>query len=233
MMISKKKILILEDNELIGRMLFLFLKDTYEVIFSDKGYDAIRLWKEHKPDLVILDIMLPDVSGYEVCETVKKDIEYIKTPVIFLSAMGGEESRVKGYELGAVNFLTKPVVKNELKAVIESTLSFVDTSNTSLQAIEYEGVKVNLDTYEVFYLDQPIPMTPNEFRILSAFIIKRECVMSREKILDALGRDTSSVSDRSIDSHISHLRKKISNTPLEIRSIYGEGYKLTIRKSDT
>lgn len=232
-MIEKKKILIVEDNELIGRMLFLFLKDTYEIIYSDNGYDAIRLWKEHNPDLAILDIMLPDISGYEVCETAKKDIDHMKTPVIFLSAMGNDESRVKGYELGAVNYLVKPVVKNELKAVIESTLSFVDKSSLSLTVSEYEGLKVNLDTHEVFFDDKVIPMTPNEFRILSVFIIKRECVLSREKILDALGRDASSVSDRSVDSHISHLRKKISNTSLEIRSVYGEGYKLTLKKTGT
>ncbi|MEE3078730.1 MAG: response regulator transcription factor [Bdellovibrionota bacterium] len=230
-MSDKKKLLIIEDNEAILKMLFLFLKDHYDVILAENGYVGIEKWKDGQPDLVILDLMLPDMWGYDICDVAKDDLELRNTPIVFLSSQGSDDARIKGYQCGAVNYLVKPIKKLELIAVIESTLSLLNNGNAKYNLVEVEDLKINVDSHEVFIKDDCVEMTPNEFKILYAFILKIEHVLSREKILEALGKNMSSINDRTIDSHISHLRKKINPSQLKIRSVYGEGYKLTLKKS--
>ncbi len=230
-MSDKKKLLIIEDNEAILKMLFLFLKDHYDVILAENGYVGIEKWKEQKPDLVILDLMLPDMSGYDICDVAKDVLALRNTPIVFLSSQGSDDARLKGYQCGAVNYLVKPIKKVELVAVVESTLSLLNNGNAKFNLVEVEDLKINVDSHEVFIKDDYVEMTPNEFKILYAFMLKIEHVLSREKILEALGKNMSSINDRTIDSHISHLRKKINPSQLKIRSVYGEGYKLTLKKS--
>ena len=212
-------------------MLFLFLKDHYDVILAENGYVGIEKWKEQKPDLVILDLMLPDMSGYDICDVAKDVLALRNTPIVFLSSQGSDDARLKGYQCGAVNYLVKPIKKVELVAVVESTLSLLNNGNAKFNLVEVEDLKINVDSHEVFIKDDYVEMTPNEFKILYAFMLKIEHVLSREKILEALGKNMSSINDRTIDSHISHLRKKINPSQLKIRSVYGEGYKLTLKKS--
>lgn len=224
-----QKILIVEDNPQIRKLLFLFLKDSYEVIAAENGVEGIEFWRKYKPDLAILDIMLPDLSGYEVCASAKADLDLRSTPTIFLSAKSSDEARLKGYKLGAVNYLVKPVKKDELIAVIDSTLRMIGSNQDYYNTLEEEDLCLNVDTLEVRVGNTPVEFTPIEFRILYAFMIKINRVLSREALINALKKEGRSISDRTIDSHISHIRKKIKISNLKISSVYGEGYKLTHR----
>jgi len=228
---DNKTILVVDDNPQLSKLLFLFLKDTFKVVLAENGYDGIELWKKYRPDLVILDIMLPDISGYDVCVTAKSDMELRNTPIIFLSAKSGQESREKGYLLGAVNYLTKPVQKSELIAIIQSTIQMMSQNQDQYSVIEVEDISINTETLEVYQESELLSFTPNEFRILYAFMIKLERVLSRDMILKALGKSEKNISDRAIDSHISHIRKKLKSSKLKIKSVYGEGYKIIVEKS--
>jgi DNA-binding response OmpR family regulator len=232
-MSEKNTVLVIDDNPQLSKLLFLFLKDSFDVVMAENGTEGIEMWRKYKPSLVILDIMLPDISGYEVCATAKSDMELRNTPIVFLSAKGCQESREKGYLLGAVNYLVKPVQKSELNAIIQSTIRMMSQNHQQYSEIEIEDVKINTDTMEVFFKDELLDFTPNEFRILYAFMIKLERVLSRDAILKALGKSEKNISDRAIDSHISHIRKKLKLSSLKIKSVYGEGYKLIVEKSDT
>ncbi len=227
------KVLVVEDNPQISKLIFLFLKDKYEVIVASTGIEAIELWHKYRPDIAILDIMLPDISGYDICATVKADLELRDTPVIFLSAKSSDESRVKGYNLGAVNYLVKPAKKEELIAVIESTFNMLNINREKTNKVILENMTLITDSMKVFIDEKEVDFTPNEFKILYAFMLKVDIVFSRDSILKILKKENENINDRTIDSHISHIRKKIKSTNIKISSIYGEGYKLEIIKTVT
>lgn len=230
---SKKTVLIVDDNPQIRELLFIFLKDEFDILLAKEGEECLEKWREYSPDLVILDIMLPGISGYDLCTTAKSDIALRNTPVIFLTAKNSEHSREKGYLLGAVNYLVKPVKKSELNAIVKSTLQLVSLRDEEYNHLEVEDISLNLDTMEVLEKSKQVEFTPIEFKILYAFMIKIDRVLTRSQIIQNLGRSNSKINDRVIDSHISHIRKKIKNSVLEIKSVYGEGYKLTHKKDSS
>lgn len=224
---TKKKILVIDDHAQIRKLLFLMFKDDFDIIVAENGTEGLEAWRKHMPDIVILDVMLPDLSGYEVCTMAKADVALRDIPIIFLSAQCGVDNREKGYLLGAVNYVEKPFQKNELKAIIDSTLMMVGRNREKFSIIEVEDITINTSTFEAFIKGQQLALTPNEFKIIYCFLMKRNMLVTRDDLLVALGKDHSEVSDRTIDSHISHIRKKIKSSILSIRSVYGEGYKLT------
>ena len=225
------KILIVDDNDQIIKLLSLFFKDKYELVVANSGQTAINIWRKEKPDIIILDIMLPDFSGYEVCAIAKSDITLKDIPIIFLSAKSGHDAREKGYKLGAVNYIEKPFRKGELLAIVKSTLKMVKVTHEQYKILEVEDIVLNTDTYEAYLQGNQVELTNQEFKILYAFLIKKDRVISREDILIAIGKEGDDVSDRTIDSHISHIRKKIMKSILKIKAVYGTGYKIVSVKS--
>lgn len=179
-----------------------------------------------RPDLIVLDLMLPDVDGMEICKFLRKSPDHAKTPIILLTAKGEETDRVLGLELGADDYVTKPFSPRELVARIKAVLRRRPGSPDSKTIRIGDRLTLDVDRHEVKLDQQGISLTSTEFRILRLLASKPGWVFSRDKILDELWGREKIVVDRTIDVHIKHLRSKLGEAAGMIKNIRGVGYKL-------
>ncbi|HBA53290.1 MAG TPA: two-component system response regulator, partial [Syntrophorhabdus aromaticivorans] len=196
---------------------------TKEFLDVDSLYGFL---KSEIPDLIILDLMLPDTDGYEVCKYLKKEDAFSAIPIIMLTARAEESERILGLELGADDYVTKPFSPRELvarvKAVLRRHKPEEETKKISVGGI----MTVDLEKYEVEVEGKRVDLTSTEFRILQLLVSKKGWVFSREKILRHLWGDDKMVLDRTVDVHIKHLREKLGAAARFIRNMRGVGYKL-------
>ncbi|RPF52259.1 response regulator transcription factor [Aquisalibacillus elongatus] len=222
-------ILVIEDEEKIARVLELELTyEGYGVEKSFSGYDALEKYREGDWDLIILDIMLPEMSGVELLRRIRKDDE--KTPVILLTAKDSIEDKVTGLDLGANDYMTKPFQIEELLARIRATLRQVNVNSTSEETEEewltFVDLKLNEGTREVYRNDYPIELTPREFDLLVYFLNNQRQVLTRDQILDAVWGFDYVGDTNVVDVYVRYLRKKVdANTDRElIHTVRGVGY---------
>ena len=225
----KRTILIIEDEPGIQ----LSLKDEFEsegyaVIQAVNGEDGLASARDQAPDLIVLDIMMPLLNGYEVCKQLRK--EGNKTPVLMLTVKDKEIDKVLGLELGADDYVTKPFSLREVVARVKAILRRSEDSPDEFSTFTIGNVFLDFKKYEAHRDNINIDLTPLEFRLLKVLINKKELVVSRDEILDSIwGEDNMVVSTRTIDSHIANIRKKIEEDPSHpkhIINIWGVGYKL-------
>ena len=221
----KSKVLIVDDNEDIRILIKKTLSNHYITSEAATSDEAMTKAFEFNPDLIILDIMLPDTSGYEICSQLKSKEEFKNTPIIFLSAKAGSNSRITGYKLGAIQYLEKPFEPEELREVISSILKNVSSIDTS-EVQNFEDIVLNIPSQEVVVTGERIHFTSSEFKIIHLLLKNKNRVLSREKILNHIAPGNFSANDRMIDTYISALRRKIRPSHFAIKSVYGEGYKL-------
>lgn len=223
-----KKILILEDDPGIS----LSIKDEleyegYTVYQAEDAAQGFRTIEEKTPDLIILDIMLPDMDGYEICKRLRS--EGTKTPIIMLTVRDKEIDRVLGLELGADDYISKPFSLRELLARIKAVLRRTNAKNDSLSSYSFGQIELDFKKYEAKKGEKKLDLTPLEFHMLKLFIQNRGEVITRDRFLDHIwGEDNVQVSFRTVDSHIANIRKKIEkkpSSPKHILSIRGIGYK--------
>ncbi len=200
--------------------------------FKAEGfYDAEGLFeylKNHRPDLIVLDLMLPRIDGLEVCKILKNDPKTKDIPIIILTAKSTETDRVLGLELGADDYLVKPFSLRELEARIRAVLR--RTKKDSLPKKVLEAGKIRLDpfTYEVEFENKRTALTKTEYLILETLIKHPSWVFSREQLVDKIADLGKAVTERTIDTHICHLRKKLGKYGRYLKSVHGLGYKLEI-----
>ena len=225
-----KKILIIEDDPGI----LLSLKDEFESegytdSTAEDGEKGLEIAKQQRPDLIILDIMLPVLDGYEVCKRLR--MEGDTTPIIMLTVKDKEIDRVLGLELGADDYVTKPFSLRELMARVKSVLRRTEERTKDLTSYSFGQVELDFKKYEAKKKGKKLELTPLEFQMLKLFIQRKEQVVSRDDFLDKIwGEDNTYVSFRTVDSHIANIRKKIEDdpsNPKHIISIRGVGYKFT------
>ncbi len=227
-MAEKAKILVVEDDIAQSEILSYNLKAAgYDVFTADNGEDGVLLAYENLPDLVILDWMMPRLSGIEVCRQLRAKPETREVSIILLSARSEDADKVRGLELGADDYVAKPYSITELMARVKTQLR---RSRASLvgEVIEFKHIKVDSGSHRVFCKDTEIDLGPKEFRLLSAFIDKPGRVLSREQLLDQVwGRDIY-VESRTVDVHVGRLRKALTKHGHDdlIRTIRGAGYSL-------
>jgi len=223
-----KKILIIEDEPGI----LVSLKDEFEsqgyiVHIAEDGEKGLEIAKGEKPDLIILDIMLPVLDGYEVCKKLR--MEGDTTPIIMLTVKDEEVDKVLGLELGADDYVTKPFSFRELTARVKAIFRRTEERAPDLTCYSFGQIELDFKKYEAKKKNKKLELTPLEFQMLKLFIQKKEQVLSRDDFLDKIwGEDNISVSDRTVDSHIANIRKKIEDdpsNPKHILSIRGVGYK--------
>jgi DNA-binding response OmpR family regulator len=217
------KILAVDDNFTIRKLLESALKNDYEVKLAKDGAEALEIVVSFLPDLVILDIMLPDMSGYEICSQLKSDKRFSELPVIMLSAKTGATARATGYNLGAINYVEKPFEISELKAIINSTLKGRSSSEA---IIRISNLEIDLLKQSISIDGNLMTLTSSEFKLISHLAKRPNQVFSREILVGLISPDNLDVTDRTVDNHISSLRKKLKEARMEIKSIYSEGYKL-------
>jgi len=220
----KRKILIVEDDRDIVEMIAYNLRaDGYEVLSAFTGKDGITLARRERPDLIILDIMLPVMDGFEVCRLLKSTEATACVPIIILSAKSRETDKVVGLELGADDYVTKPFSPRELLARIKVVLR----RHKEQPAGEIKIGQVVIDNvrHKVQVKGQEIELTATEFKLLEALAKRPGAVLSRSQLLDAVGADESMVYDRTIDAHVKSLRRKLGRAKDYIETVRGVGYR--------
>jgi two-component system alkaline phosphatase synthesis response regulator PhoP len=224
----EKTILVVEDDAGIR----VVLQDTlasqgYDVVTAENGIKGLELAKQLRPDLVILDVMLPMMDGYEICKRIRK--EGITSPVMMLTVKDEEVDKVLGLELGADDYMTKPFSVKELSARVKALLRRVEDYQNEMNGYRFGDVELDFGKFEAKKKGQDLGLTPLELQILKLMIGRKGRVVTRDEFLDFVwGVDNLSVSHRTVDSHIAHIRKKIETDPSKpqyIRSVHSIGYK--------
>jgi two-component system phosphate regulon response regulator PhoB len=221
-------ILIVEDEPPQAEMLsYNLAKEGYSVLMAENGDQAFDLLIDEHPDLIVLDWMLPDISGIEICRRLRARTETKSVPIILLTARGEEEDRVRGIETGADDYVVKPYSPRELIARIKGLLRR-SHPELSQNVLEYADLSMDLERHKVTRAGKRLHLGPTEFRLLRVFLERPTRVLSREALLDLVwGRDVF-VEDRTVDVHIRRLRKIINadGGPDLIRTVRGAGYAL-------
>ncbi|WP_414897736.1 phosphate regulon transcriptional regulator PhoB [Rhodovulum sp. YEN HP10] len=221
-------ILIVEDEPAQREVLAYNLQaEGFRVSKAENGEEALLLVEEHAPDIIVLDWMLPSVSGIEVCRRLKTRPETRGVPIIMLSARSEEVDRVRGLETGADDYVVKPYSVVELMARVRAQLRRTRPATVG-QRLEFEDILLDAETHKVFRSEKPLKLGPTEFRLLSTFMEKPGRVWSREQLLDRVwGRDIY-VDTRTVDVHIGRLRKALCQHggPDPVRTVRGAGYAL-------
>ena len=220
---------IVEDEQpIITLVKYNLEKEGYKVSFSDNGNDGIEDIKRLSPDLVLLDWMLPDFSGVEICKSLKKEKNFKNIPIIMLTAKGEDEDKVKGLNSGADDYITKPFSFPELLARIKALLRRSKPSLIS-DIIEFEDLKVDRITRRVFRKNKEIHLGPKEYDLINFFIKNPKRVYSRDLILENIWTNNINVETRTVDVHIRRLRQTINikGTKELIRTVRSAGYSLS------
>ncbi len=222
------KVLLVEDEPAQREVLKYNLQsEGFDVVVAADGDEAILLVEEETPDIIVLDWMLPGISGIEICRRIKSKSHTRSIPVIMLSARAEEVDRVRGLETGADDYVVKPYSVLELMARVRSQLRRVRPASVG-QRLEYEDIILDSETHRVTRSDNPLKLGPTEFRLLSTFMEKPGRVWSREQLLDRVwGRDIY-VDSRTVDVHVGRLRKALCLHGGEdpVRTVRGAGYAL-------
>jgi two-component system phosphate regulon response regulator PhoB/two-component system alkaline phosphatase synthesis response regulator PhoP len=223
----QKIIAIVDDEEDIVDLVAHHLqKENFQVEEFNDGESILSYLKAGRPDLIILDLMLPGIDGLEVCKIVKRDELTASIPVIMLTAKGTETDKVVGLELGADDYIVKPFSPRELVARIKTILRRTEVKKEESKIIKINGLSIDLSKYEVKVDSKKIDLTTTEFKLLSILATRPDWVFSRQQLLDELWSSDKVVLDRTIDVHLVNLRKKIGEFGKFIKSIRGVGYKL-------
>ena len=228
MAIAKRRILVIEDDRKTADIVRLYLEnDGYQVLTAYDGAEGLDIAREGKPDLIVLDLLLPAISGLEVCRTLRRESD---VPIIMLTALSTEQDKLQGLALEADDYVTKPFSPRELVARVRAVLRRTTEDSLYLGPPEAEwgGLKMDFHQRNVKVRGKEAHLTPTEFRILAILVREPGRAFSRSQLVDrALGYDFEGL-DRTVDVHILNLRRKIEsdpNRPQYIRTVYGMGYK--------
>ncbi len=223
---TKPKILVVDDEERIVEIGRAYLeKDGYRVVAARDGRQALDLVSREHPNLVILDLMLPETSGWDVCRSVR---EIFKIPVIMLTARDDDSDKIAGLELGADDYVTKPFNPRELLARVLAVLRRASDQEQGQPRVTFGALIIDPERHEVYREGQPLALTPTEFELLRALSARPGRVFSRLQLLDLVQGEAFEGYERAIDSHIKNLRQKIEVNPRRPRyvlTVFGVGYK--------
>ncbi len=200
-----EKILVIEDNKDYQFLIQTSLGKEYRVIVADNGNSGVELAKAQRPDLILLDISLGEVDGFEVCHRLRAQKETEKVPIIFLSSRSDTSAKKMGFDLGADDYVQKPFEAEELIARIKARIKQSKVNRENLPAFEHEGLKVDFVGHRVFLIDKEVSFSALEFKLLAYFIRHPDHVLARDKILNSVWGETF-VSDRVVDCQIRKIR---------------------------
>lgn len=223
---SAESILIIEDDRAIRSVISVVLKGAgYSIVKeAETGDDGLRIVRELKPSLVLLDIMLPGIDGFSVCRRIRENPETASIPVIMLTARSEEEDIVRGLEAGADDYVTKPFSRQVLLARIRAVLRRPE-SRKPAAAEDFDGLAVNAEAHSVTLKGKPLDLTVSEYRVLTLLLSRPERVYTRTQIIDLTQDPDKAVTDRAVDVQIVGLRRKLGSWAKHIETIRGVGYR--------
>ncbi len=219
-------VLIADDNQQITSILEEYVKkEGNEVIISRDGEEALMLFESHKPDIVLLDVMMPKIDGFEVCRLIRKTS---MIPVVMVTARGEDFERIMGLDIGADDYIVKPFSPTEVMARIRAILRRINRGNDSKQEIICDNLIISLDDYSAYIDGQSLELTKKEIELLWTLVENKSKVFTRDNLLNNLWGYDYYGDSRTVDSHIKRLRAKLDeheHPNWEIRTIWGVGYK--------
>jgi DNA-binding response OmpR family regulator len=220
-----KKIMLIEDDaDLFALLKYNLEKEGFQMVGAQTGKGAVEFCRRERPDLVILDIMLPDSDGLDICKGIRSHTEVAHIPVIFLTARASETDRIVGLELGANDYIVKPFFVRELIARIKIQFR---SQQQPARTLQIGGLNLDRSSCRVTLQGAALSLTATEFRLLEFLMTRPSVVFSREQLLDSVWGHDRAVTDRTVDVYILRLRQKIEQdptNPLYIRSVRGFGY---------
>lgn len=233
-MAVKQKILIVDDDNNIAELISLYLtKECYDTKIVNDGDQALIAFEHYKPNMLLLDLMLPGIDGYQVCREIRAKSD---VPIIMLSAKGEVFDKVLGLELGADDYILKPFDSKELVARVKAVLRRFQPAkpeayaSVDIKCVEYPGLIVNLSNYSVTYDGQQIDMPPKELELLYFLASSPNQVFTREQLLDNIWGYEYVGDTRTVDVHVKRLREKIKDKPTwRIATVWGIGYKFEVK----
>ena len=223
---QKEEILIVEDDKNISRLIkFNLEKEGYDTFAVGDGEEALAHLKKFSVDLVILDIMLPKMNGFEVCRAVKQDPKLRNIPLIMVTAKGEEVDRVVGLELGADDYIVKPFSPRELVLRVKAILRRGKTEATKKEVLRAGQLVIDIGKHKVTANKKDVELTPMEFKLLETLVERQGRVQSREQLLTDVWDMAADIDTRTIDTHIKRLREKLGKAGDMIVTVRGLGYK--------
>jgi len=220
------QVFIVEDDADLGQVLDFNLKrEGFETRHATRGAEALRSIREQPPDIVLLDVLLPDLSGTDVCRQLKLEPATASIPVILLTARAEEADRIVGLEVGADDFVAKPFSLRELVLRIRAILRRASPAGSADAVLSAGAFRIDLAGHRLQVGGDDVPTTPTELRLLAQLVSGRGKVITRERLLAALGAENEDVSGRAIDTHVKRLRDKLGPHAADIETVRGVGYR--------
>jgi two-component system alkaline phosphatase synthesis response regulator PhoP len=231
-----QRILIVDDDREIVRLLRAYMEQGgYQVLVAYDGETALHILRRERPDLVILDLMLPDRDGWEVTRIVRSDAALAATPIIMLTARVSDHDKIVGLELGADDYVTKPFNTRELMARVRAVLRRARGEPSTAHVIQAGSVTIDTDQHLVEVEGQSVKLTPSEFSLLRALAEHPGYTLTRQELIEkSLGYSYEGL-ERTVDSHIKNLRRKLAKAGVTgelIETVFGVGYRLAIKQED-
>ncbi len=224
-----QKLLIVDDNKQITSILEEYAKkDGYNTIIALDGEQALDLYEKEKPDIILLDIMMPKKDGFTVCREIRRTSNI---PIIMITARGEDFERIMGLEIGADDYIVKPFSPGEVMARIKAVMRRIVREETNPQTFTYDNLTISLDDYSVFIGNEKPSLTKKEIEILWTLATVKNKVFSRENLLDIIWGQDYFGDSRTVDSHIKRLRSKLGeyhHPSWDIKTIWGVGYKFEV-----
>ena len=232
---SKEKILIIEDEKDIVKMLdYNLKKEGFRALSANNGEDGLDMARKENPDLVLLDLMLPEMDGLDVCKAIKNDTKTAHIPIIILTAKAQEADKVVGLELGADDYVTKPFSPRELIARIKAVLRRAKEKSKLPEVLKIGDLTIDFSKIMVLVKGKPIELTSKEFELLKILIKAKSRVLSRDYLLDTVwGFDQAlEIQTRTVDVHITTLRKKLKSESRRIITVKNYGYRFELESDE-
>jgi len=223
----KKRILVIDDDASILKLVSdVLTEEGFSVITASCGEEGIKKVHRSKPNLVILDLRLPDMDGFQICQTLKKDKIVSNIPIIMLTVKSAKSSTVAGLEMGADDYIVKPFNQEELVARVKTVLRRAGGEEKVEEILKYGDMHLNLDKHTVFIKDKQIDLTPMEFNLLHILVKKKGHVLNRNFLLETVWGYEYFGTTRTVDVHIGRLREKLTPLGDKIETVEGVGYRL-------
>ncbi len=229
---TKKKLLIVDDEPQIRLLLKEFLSDSFSIELASNGKEALTAAKNFKPDVILMDIMMPELDGVSAVQKLRIDENTRHIPVLMLTAANTSQERIRAFDFGADDFISKPFEVEELISRINAKLNRVkELRQLPPDRIEVGNLLMDLRSREVTIGGAPVDLAPVEFGILLLLLVRIGTVVSRKEIMKEVWQDGRK-SDRLIDAHVTSLRKKIDQFDGDLQTVYGEGYRMKVAPTE-